>query len=119
MEGTQVQSLGCEDPLEKGMAPHHSMLAWRIPWTEGPGRLPSMGSQKVGHNLAIEQQFHKAGRPRLSETKPASSKASPVVLLFKRPLDWDLKAQKTPRGRLLLQHPHFTDGKTELPKITQ
>ena len=77
------------------------------------------GVPKSRTQLTIEQQFHKAGRPRLSETKPASSKASPVVLLFKWPLDWDLKAQKTPRGRLLLQHPHFTDGKSELPKITQ
>ena len=46
----QVQSLGQEDPLEKGMATHSSILAWRIPWTEEPGRLPSMGSQRVGHD---------------------------------------------------------------------
>ena len=45
----QVQSLGWEDPLEEGMATHSSTLAWRIPWTEGPGRLQSTGSQKVGH----------------------------------------------------------------------
>ena len=41
---TQVQSLGWEDPLEKGMATHSSILAWSIPWTEEPGRLQSMGS---------------------------------------------------------------------------
>ena len=46
----QVQSLGREDPLEKGMASHSSILAWRIPWTEEPGVLPSMGLQRVGHN---------------------------------------------------------------------
>ena len=46
----QVQSLGQEDPLEKGMATHSSILAWRIPWTEKPGRLQSMESQTVGHN---------------------------------------------------------------------
>ena len=46
----QVQSLGQEDPLEKGMATHSSTLAWRIPWTEEPGGLQSMGSQRVGHN---------------------------------------------------------------------
>ena len=45
----QVQSLGQEDPLEKGMATHSSILAWRIPWTEEPGRR-SMGSQGVGHH---------------------------------------------------------------------
>ena len=43
---TQVQSLGWEDPLEKGMAVHSSILAWRIPWTEDPGRLQSMRSQE-------------------------------------------------------------------------
>ena len=45
-----VQSLGWEDPLEKEMAPHSSTLAWRIPWTEEPDRLQSIGSQRVGHN---------------------------------------------------------------------
>ena len=47
---TQVQSLGWEDPLEKEMATHSSILAWRIPWTEEPGRLPSMGLQRVRHD---------------------------------------------------------------------
>ena len=47
---TWVRSLGQEDPLEEGMATHSSILAWRIPWTEDPGRLQSMGSQRVGHN---------------------------------------------------------------------
>ena len=45
MQETQVQSLAGEDPLEKGMAAHSSILAWRIPWTEEPGGLQSMGSQ--------------------------------------------------------------------------
>ena len=47
---TWVQSLGGEDLLEKEMATHSSILAWRIPWMEEPGRLQSMGSQRVGHN---------------------------------------------------------------------
>ena len=47
---TRVQSLGWEDPLEKEMATHSSILAWRIPWTEEPGRLQSTGSQRVGHD---------------------------------------------------------------------
>ena len=46
MQETGVGSLGGEDPLEKGMAPHSSILAWRIPWTEGPGGQQPMGSQK-------------------------------------------------------------------------
>ena len=45
MQETQVQSLGWEDPLEKGMATHSSILAWRTPWTEEPGELQSTGSQ--------------------------------------------------------------------------
>ena len=49
---TQVRSLGWEDPLEKGMATHSSILAWRIPWTEEPGRLQSMGSQKSQTQLS-------------------------------------------------------------------
>ena len=52
MQETQVQSLGQEDPLEKGMATHSSILAWRIPWTDEPGGLQSMGSQRVGHDGA-------------------------------------------------------------------
>ena len=50
MQETQVQSLGQEDPLEKRTAPHSSILAWRIPWTEEPGGLQSIGSQRVGHD---------------------------------------------------------------------
>ena len=50
MQKIQVQSLSWEDPLEKGMATHSSILAWRIPWTEEPGGLQSVGSQRVGHD---------------------------------------------------------------------
>ena len=50
MQETRVQSLGQEDPLEKEMATYSSILPWKIPWTEKPGRLQSMGSQRVGHD---------------------------------------------------------------------
>ena len=50
MQETQVQSLGQEDPLEKGMSTYSSSLAWRIPWTEEPGSLQSTGSQRVRHD---------------------------------------------------------------------
>ena len=50
MQEAQVQSLGREDLLEKEIATHFNILAWKIPWTEEPGRLQSMGSQRVGHN---------------------------------------------------------------------
>ena len=50
MQETQVQSLGQKDPLEKGMATHSSILAWRIPWTEELGGLQSTGSERIGHD---------------------------------------------------------------------
>ena len=52
MQETWVRSLGWEDPLEKETAAHSSILVWKIPWTAEPGRLPSMGSQRVGHDWA-------------------------------------------------------------------
>ena len=50
VQETRVQSLDWEDPLEKEMTAHSSILAWKIPWKVEPGRLQSMGSQRVGHN---------------------------------------------------------------------
>ena len=60
--GDRVRFLGQEDPLEKGLAIHSSTLAWKIPWTEEPDRLQSMGSQRVGHDWAtslIRNSYHK------------------------------------------------------------
>ena len=54
---TRVRSLGREDPLEKEMATHSSILAWRIPWMEEPGRLQSTGSQRIGHDWATSLSF--------------------------------------------------------------
>ena len=50
VQGTWVPPLGWKDPLEKGVTTHSNILAWRIPWTEEPGELPSMGPQRVRHN---------------------------------------------------------------------
>ena len=58
MQETQVPSLGWEDPLEKGMATHSSILAWRSPWAEKPGGLQFMGSQRVRHNWATNTYIH-------------------------------------------------------------
>ena len=57
MRETRVQSLGWEDLLEKEMAIHSSTIAWKIPWTEGPGRLQFMRSQRVGHDWATSLSF--------------------------------------------------------------
>ena len=59
MQETQVQSLSPEDPLEKDMATHSSILAWRTPWTEEPGGLQPMGSQRVGHDSDNTQRYRK------------------------------------------------------------
>ena len=56
MQEMQVRSLGQEDPQEKEMATHFSILAWEIPWTEEPGRLQSLGLQRVRHDWATKQQ---------------------------------------------------------------
>jgi len=58
IQETRVWSLGQEDPLEKEVATHSSTLAWRIPWTEEPGGLWSMGSQRVGHDFVTNFHFH-------------------------------------------------------------
>ena len=54
---TWVWSLGWGDPLEKGMATHSNILAWEIPWTEEPGRLQTVGSQRIRHNWAAEHTY--------------------------------------------------------------
>ena len=59
MQEMPVQSLGQEDPLERGMAALSSILAWRIPWTEEPGGLQSMGSHRVRHDLATKTTSNK------------------------------------------------------------
>ena len=62
MQEIWVRSLGWEGPLEKGMATHSSILAWRIPWTEEPGGLQFMGLQKVGYERAIKHIGHEIYR---------------------------------------------------------
>ena len=57
MQQTWVLSLGQEDALEKEMETHSSILAWEMPWTEEPGGLQSMGSQRFGHDLVTKQHF--------------------------------------------------------------
>ena len=58
MRETWVRSLGLEDPLEKEMAIHSSNIAWKMPWTEEPGRLQSMGSQESGTTERLHFHFH-------------------------------------------------------------
>ena len=64
----QVRSLGQENTLEEEMATHSSILAWEIPWTEGPGRLQSMGLQQVGYALTTEHTLTQAHLDCMSES---------------------------------------------------
>ena len=69
----QIQTLGWEDPLEKGMTTHFSILAWRIPWSEELGGLQSVGLQRVGHNLVTKPPPEmKKAITDISETKASS-----------------------------------------------
>ena len=61
----QIQSLGWEDPLEEEMAIHSSILTWKIPWTEEPGGLQSMGSQRVGHDCVTKHVNFSRSNPCL------------------------------------------------------
>ena len=73
MQKTCIRSLEWENPLEKDMATHSSILAWEIPWTEEPGRLQPMVSQQVGHDLVTEQQ--QRGRVRRERGELVTHKA--------------------------------------------
>ena len=73
MQETQVWSLGQEDPLEKEMATHSSILAWRIQWTEEPGRLQPTGSQRVGHDWVTSLTFTIGQWVQMKQTSGESS----------------------------------------------
>ena len=80
MRETWVQSLGQEDLLEKEMATHSSILAWRIPWTEEPGRLQSMGSQRVGHDWVTSLHFSALAGKFLTAGPPGKSLSSSLLI---------------------------------------
>ena len=80
----QVQSLGRDDPLEKGTATHSGILAWRVPWTEEPGGLWSIGSHRVGHDSACVHR---------RETQKEAVKISSVSVFFLNHLKWKKTTQ--------------------------
>ena len=95
MQETQVQSLNQKDPLEKEIATHSSILAWRIPWTEGPGRLQSMGSQRVRHDWVTNTLERRQEVPALNvPCQPPQSSQSGIHL------GWEMCL---PPGRALSQ----------------
>ena len=78
-----VRSLGLEDPLEKEMATHSSILAWRIPWTEEPGGLQTTGSQRVRHNWSDRAHTHTSeNRDLLLYFRPRPRNPAPISFLF-------------------------------------
>ena len=107
MQETQVQPLGWEDPLEKKMATHSRILAWEIPWTEEPGRLQTLGSQRVGHDLATEEQqqegkVHSDLRCWLSAMEPSIGDTTSHSLLgdslmrHRQAIDWQIHEGMNP-----------------------
>ena len=68
MQEIQVWSLGQEDPLEKEMETHSGILAWRLPWTEEPGGLQSVGLQSIGQDLAVDREAWRAAIHRVAES---------------------------------------------------
>ena len=96
---TQVQSLGWENPLEKEMATHSSTLTWKIPWMEEPGRLQSMGLQRVGHDWATSLSFQYTciKLPGGSEGKASAHNAEDLCLIpGSGRFPWRRKWQPTP-----------------------
>ena len=82
IQETPVQSLGWEDLLEKGMATHSSILVWRIPWTEGPGELQSMGSQRVRHDQVTNNLLSTQGHGFPTVRDAALERVSTVRVFF-------------------------------------
>ena len=93
MQDTWVQSLGQEDPLEKGMATHSGILAWKIPWTEEPGKLKSIESPTVRHNWATNTfTFIFLGGSEIKNPSAKRLRFDPWV----RKIPWRRKCQSTP-----------------------
>ena len=97
-EGEVGSISGWEDPLEKEMATHSSILAWEIPWTEEPGGLQSVGLQWMGHDLVTEQTHH-----------------TDVVFLEARSLKWVSPGQNQGVGRAMLPPEAFGENPMPLP----
>ena len=115
MQETRVQTLGQEDPLEQEMATHSSLLAWKIPWTEWPGGLQSMGSQRVKHDWATEHEHacipHQSGWFWISESGRPENWVW-IILLAEWPsvqacpglrslLRWGISSVKTVKSRAI------------------
>ena len=84
MQETQVQSLGWEDPLEKEIATLSSILAWEIWWTEEPGRLQSMGPQRVGHDFRTKQQHASYLKLNSEEVPVMAPVLSECIIMLER-----------------------------------
>ena len=98
MQETRVQSLGWEDPLEKEMAAHSSILAWKIPWISEPGRLRSMRSQRVGHDWATSLSLSPSCSGAVSiEIITANVKCKNLTLIHVTHGGW------TPRSQLVVE----------------
>ena len=102
MQETRVRSLGQEDPLEKGMVTHSSILAWRIPWIEEPGGLQSIGLQRVGHNWPTNTNtLENKNKDNFSQKANTNHLDSPAFTVLKRL--WTHLSYSSRRMEMLLE----------------
>ena len=115
MRETRVWALGWEDPLEKEMAIHSSTIAWKTPWTEEPGRLQSMGSQRVGHDWVTSLSLLKWGlRQRIWEVMSALWMASSLTFTE---LVWNRSLYEMGRGKIPENNPVQVESEPVLWKL--
>ena len=108
---TRAWSLGREDPLEKAMVTHSSILAWRIPWTEEPDRLQSIGSRRVGHNWVTSLSLHFTFRELRGPPRWLRSKESACQFRKLRRHGFNPWVGKIPWRRKWQPTPLFLPGK--------
>ena len=121
MQETRVRSLGWEDPLEKEMATHSNILAWRIPWTEEPGRLQSKGSQRVGLKWLSTHTPYKGAEKQCRKERAShhGRQSSTVTLVYRNfPVEmFALPSTPSSDSPLNCNPPHKDSGIHSLSKL--
>ena len=107
---TRIPSLGQEDPLEKGMGTHSHILIWRIPWTEEPGRLQSIGSQRVRHDWAINSLLFFFSRVAPTDSEPGGGVGGEPLCSQEGASSAQEMPWSQPRAMTILSFPLWASG---------